>query len=103
MMKTIFFILAAVAGCVLSIFLFSVIDFPFQLPFAVDERGMWTEDGFLILGGLGTTFGVLAGWAAYAWINKPRMFEPVPSQIPLAELSEPSGRNCRPLTWRYRG
>ena len=102
-MKTIFLMLAAIVGCVLSILVFSAIDFPFQLPFAVDERGVWTEDGLLILGALGTTCGVLVGWAAYAWINKPQMFEPVPSQIPLAELTESSRRNCRPLTWRYRG
>jgi hypothetical protein len=61
MMKAILFAIAAAIGCVLSILLFSVIDFPFHLPFAVDESGFRTAYGPLMLGGVGTIGGVLIG------------------------------------------
>jgi hypothetical protein len=58
--------------------------------------------GSVISGGIGAICGLVIGWAACVWINKPRMHGPVPSVIPRADVSVQSRKNCRPLTWLYR-
>jgi hypothetical protein len=102
MMKAILLALATVVGSVLGVLVFLVTDLRFHPPFAADESGVWTEYGFLILGGVGAVGGAVMGWAACVWITKPRMYVPAPSEDPPANVPVRSRRNIRPLKWLDR-
>ena len=73
MMKAILLGLAAVVGSVVSCLVYLVIDIVFDLPLADYERDVWTEYGSRIFGAVGGIGGVVMGWTACVWINKPRM------------------------------
>lgn len=99
MMKAILLGLAAVVGSVVSCLVYLVIDIVFDLPLADYERDVWTEYGSRIFGAVGGIGGVVMGWTACVWINKPRMHVAAPSEIPPTEKAVQSRKNIRPLTW----
>jgi hypothetical protein len=102
MRKAILLARAAVVGSVLGVLVFIVIDQLFHPPFAVGEQGVWTEYGFLILGGGGAICRVIISWPARLGSNKPRTLMSAPGAVPPATVSTQPRRNSRPLTWLYR-
>jgi hypothetical protein len=102
MMKAILLLLGAFVGSVLGVLVFLVTDLRSHAAFAADESRVWTEYGFLILGGVGAIGGGVVGRAACVWLIKPRMYVPVPSEDPPANVPVRSCRNIRPLKWLHR-
>lgn len=102
MTKALSLAVAGGIGFMVGLLLFLAIDFSFESQVEVDELGMWTEYGWLILCGVGAISGVVMAWAALARMNKPQRCTPMPNETPPADVAGRPRVNSRPLKWLYR-
>jgi hypothetical protein len=71
-------VLGAIAGFIEGVVFFVIINFSLDAPFRVFVSGEWMDYPLLIFAGVGAICGAVMGWAACAWMSKPRTYVSVP-------------------------
>jgi hypothetical protein len=82
MTRTMIMMLGAFGGFLQGMVLFVLVNRSLDAPFDVFTSGAWLDYTVLTFGVIGMLCGAAAGWAAYAWTSKDRVYQSVPRKPP---------------------